>query len=110
MTTKEPLWIWIPNVQLSNLYFNQPYPDFETFIQNNFMWEHKSYMEEDIYESDSKGGSFHFCGKNHIFGHAEIWSNLYYQGHNLIGLSEDQLEKVLAVNDFDYDKDRKSVV
>ncbi|MDF7677098.1 hypothetical protein PT286_10190 [Neisseriaceae bacterium ESL0693] len=105
MNTKEPLWTWIPNVRLNDLYFEKPYAEFEAFIADKYYVNYSEELadadeeEEVTYESDSEGGFFSFIEKTYLFVSAEIWSNLYYKGQNLIGLTPKELKVVLGVDD-----------
>ncbi|MDF7677094.1 hypothetical protein PT286_10170 [Neisseriaceae bacterium ESL0693] len=111
MSTKEPLWTWIPNVRLNDLYFEKPYAEFETFIADKYYVNYAEGLafgdeeEEVTYKSDSEGGFFCFTGKTHIFTSAQIWSNLYYKGKNLIGLTPKELKAVLDVDDLQKDEE-----
>ncbi|MDF7677039.1 hypothetical protein PT286_09870 [Neisseriaceae bacterium ESL0693] len=110
MNTKEPLWTWIPNVRLNDLYFEKPYTEFEVFIADKYRVNYSEELadvdeeEEVVYESDSEDDSFRFTEETHIFMGAEIWSNLYYKGQNLIGLTVRELKAVLDVDDLWWNK------
>ncbi|MDF7677038.1 hypothetical protein PT286_09865 [Neisseriaceae bacterium ESL0693] len=111
MNTKEPLWTWIPNVRLNDLYFEKPYAEFEAFIADKYYVNYSEGFadadeeEEVTYKSDSEEGIFSFTEKTHIFISAEIWSNLYYKGRNLIGLTPKELKAVLDVDDLQKDEE-----
>ncbi|MDF7677037.1 hypothetical protein PT286_09860 [Neisseriaceae bacterium ESL0693] len=110
MSTKEPLWTWVPEIRLNDLYFEKPYAEFKAFIADKYYVnyaEGTAFGDEEepvTYESDSEGGFFVFGEKTHTFFRAQIWSNLYYKGQNLIGLTPKELKAVLDVDDLQKDK------
>ena len=104
-----PLWTWIPNTQLNDLYFGKLYTEFDAFIPEKYDLLYSRDVgereNEVLYRSKIRNSSLKFTEKTHKFKSARIWSNLYYQNHNLIGLTFEELEEILNVDDLQVTRD-----
>ena len=100
-------WIWIPNIRLNDLYFDKPYNKYDEFVSDKQIVEYDDGLFDDdevTYQYDNVG-IFTFYQHSKVFRGAEIKSNLYYNGQNLIGLTVKQLKKILSIDDLILSKD-----
>lgn len=108
--TNIPSWIWIPNVRLNDLYFGTPYIEFDSIIPKQYSFCYLLNTDDKkeryvLYRSVLERIFLIFTEKTSIFIEAGISSNLYYQGHNLIGLTLKELKEVLNVDDLQITED-----
>ena len=103
-------WIWTPNVCLNDLYFDKPYLKYDEFVLDKKQIELEKELFDDNYVEfqDIERNLFSFYGSNRIFDSAEIVNNLYYKETNIIGLSINNLQNILPINDLIYNTEYNS--